>query len=83
MRDEHTPRYSMVIRWSDEDEIYVVSLPELYGEDRGATHGSTYEEAAKNGREVIALLLEAARDRGEPLPEPRTFASEPARAAAS
>lgn len=73
--DGRASRYSMLIRWSDEDRVYVVTLPELYGEGRGATHGATYEEAAKNGREVIELLLEAARNRGEEPPAPHLFAT--------
>src|SRR5438093_7862525 len=34
--------YSMVIQWSDEDEAYIVSLPEFGG---CKTHGATYQEA--------------------------------------
>lgn len=61
------PRYSMLIQWSDEDEAYIVSLPEFGPYAR--THGSTYEEAAKNGREVLELLVESCLEDGEPLPE--------------
>ncbi len=59
--------YSMVIKWSDEDQVYVVNLPEFGG---CRTHGTTYEEAAKNGREVLELLIESAQEEGRPLPEP-------------
>jgi antitoxin HicB len=65
---EKTPRYSMVIRWSPEDGCYVVTLPE-FGDAK--THGSTYEEAAKAGAEVLELLIETCIEDGEPLPEPR------------
>ncbi len=34
--------YSMLIQWSDEDEAYIVTVPELPG---CKTHGSTHEEA--------------------------------------
>lgn len=44
----------MVIVWSEEDDCYLVHLPE----QRFRTHGETYEEAAKNGQEVLKLLLE-------------------------
>ncbi len=63
-------RYCLTIRWSDEDDAYLVSLPELYGEARFATHGSTYEEALKNGLEVMEMLVESLVSEGRPLPEP-------------
>lgn len=65
-------RYSMVIEWSDEDQMFVVSLPG-WG-DLVHTHGTTYEEAAEHGRELIEGLVDARRESGEPLPDPRTFA---------
>ena len=65
-------RYSMVIEWSDEDQVYVVSLPE-WG-DLVHTHGATYEEALQRGRELIEGLVAARQERGEPLPRPRVFA---------
>lgn len=63
--------YTIVIRWSDEDECFVVSLPE-WGEFCH-THGDTYEEALKNAREVLELLIESSLSNGEPLPEPQTL----------
>jgi predicted RNase H-like HicB family nuclease len=36
---EQQPHYSMVIEWSDEDQAYIVSVPEFPG---NYTHGSTY-----------------------------------------
>lgn len=67
------PRYSIVIQWSDEDQVYVVSLPE-WG-DLMHTHGETYEEALQHGRELIDLLIASRRANGEALPEPRVFAT--------
>ena len=61
--------YSMVIQWSDEDRVYVVSLPEFGPYCK--THGETYEEAAKNGREVLELLMESCEEDGQPLPKPK------------
>jgi predicted RNase H-like HicB family nuclease len=63
--------YSMVIQWSDEDQVYVVSLPE-FG-PYAHTHGATYEEAARMGQEVLELLVESAQEDGEPLPEPSKY----------
>lgn len=50
-------RYEMVITWSSENNCYLVHLPD-FPEQYYRTHGDTYEEAARNGREVLELLLE-------------------------
>ena len=63
-------RYSVIIQWSPEDEAYVVTLPEWGG---CHTHGATYEEAAKNAREVLELLIETEQEAGRPLPSPHGF----------
>ena len=63
--------YSIVIQWSEEDQCFVVSLPE-WGEFCH-THGDTYEEALKNAQEVLELLIESALEEGEPLPEAKTL----------
>jgi predicted RNase H-like HicB family nuclease len=61
-------RYSMLIQWSDEDQAYIVTLPE-FSDCR--THGETYEEAVKNGEEVLNLLIDTYRTQGKPLHEPQ------------
>ena len=63
--------YTIVIQWSDEDGCFVVSLPE-WGE-LCHTHGETYEEALKNAKEVLELLIESSLEDGKSLPEPKTF----------
>ena len=60
--------YSMIIQWSDEDQVFVVSLPEFGPYSK--THGGTYEEAAKHGQEVLELLIETYHAEGWALPEP-------------
>ena len=52
--------------------MFVVSLPE-WG-DLVHTHGSTYEEAAQQGQELIQALVSIRDANGEPLPSPRVFA---------
>ncbi len=66
-------RYSITIEWSDEDRVYVVSLPE-WG-DLVHTHGATHEEALERGKELIEELIACRQERGEALPRPRVFAS--------
>ena len=59
----------MVIQWSDEDDYFLVALPDFPGQYR-RTHGDTYEEAVTNGKEAIESLIIAYEADNEPLPEP-------------
>jgi antitoxin HicB len=59
--------YQMVILWSDEDQCYVVTLPAW---QNARTHGATLEEAVRNARDVLTLLIESATRHGEPIPPP-------------
>ncbi|HCI79844.1 MAG TPA: hypothetical protein DHW02_09145 [Ktedonobacter sp.] len=67
MNPEH---YSLLIQWDEEDNIYVVTVPELPG---CRTHGKTYDEAIKNALEVIELWLETAKDLGWSIPRPQVL----------
>ena len=69
-------RYSMVIRWSEEDQVFVVSFPEFGSYSQ--THGDTYEEAARNGHEVLELLVESFQAEGQSLPAPHCYEASPA-----
>ena len=70
------PHYTMLIEWSDEDQAFLVTLPEWDGRvNTPTTHGATYEEAASNGREALADLIAIAQERGYPLPAPRIRAN--------
>ena len=62
--------YRMVIEWSAEDDVYVVSFPEFPG---AHTHGATYREAPSQGQAVLALLIEACERDGQRLPQPVYF----------
>ena len=69
--------YSMHIAWSDEDQAYLVTLPEWAGRVmQPVTHGNTYEEAAQNGHEVLEMLIEDAQQEGKSLPVQAAFAEE-------
>lgn len=64
-------RYSMIIQWSDADQLFLVTIPEFV--DRvvmPCTHGKTREEAIRNGEDVIEMYLEAWQVEGESIPEP-------------
>lgn len=67
-------KYTIVIQWSDEDNCFVVFLPEFsQNVIQPVTHGETYEEALKNGQEVLELIMEEYQEDGKTLPQPKTF----------
>ena len=64
-------QHSMIIQWSDEDKLFLVTIPEF--SDRvvmPCTHGKTLEAAIRNGEEVIEMYLEAWQAEGETIPAP-------------
>jgi predicted RNase H-like HicB family nuclease len=67
--------YSMLIQWSDEDDAFLVTLPEWEGRViNPVTHGATYEEACLNGRIALEDLVALAVEQGQSMPEPRVLA---------
>jgi len=61
-------KYEMIIYWSDEDQAYIVEVPELYG---CMADGQTYEEAVKNAEKIIKEWIEVAKEQGRPIPQPK------------
>ena len=61
-------KYELIIFWSEEDERYVVEVPELPG---CMADGETYDEAIGNAQEVISEWIETAKDLGREIPQPK------------
>ncbi len=61
-------RYEIIIYWSEEDEAFVVEVPELPG---CMADGGTYQEALANAEVVIQEWIETAQELGRPIPEPK------------
>ncbi|MDZ7804779.1 type II toxin-antitoxin system HicB family antitoxin [Thiohalophilus sp.] len=61
-------KYELVIYWSEEDQSFIVEVPELPG---CIADGETYEQAVSNAQSVIEQWIETARELGRPIPEPR------------
>ena len=61
-------RYELIIYWSDEDDAYLVDVPELPG---CMADGETYAEALANAETVMRMWIETARELGRPIPEPK------------
>ena len=60
--------YEMIIWWSEEDDAFVVDVPELPG---CMAHGKTRIQAIKNAEEAIAFWIKIAKEDGEPIPAPK------------
>jgi predicted RNase H-like HicB family nuclease len=65
----------MLIQWSDKDDAFIVTLPEF---DDAKTHGDTYEEAVRQGKDLIESFIMWFGQDGKPLPEPAKFRYPPA-----
>src|SRR5687768_10149972 len=63
-------RYSVIIQWSEDDQVYIATLPEWGG---CHTHGATYAEAAQNASEVLDILIESEEQDGHSLPPAHEF----------
>ncbi len=63
-------KYSMIVSWSEEDQAFIVSVPELPG---CMADGKTPEEAVKNAEVIIQEWIECALEDGEEIPEPHLF----------
>ncbi len=66
-----TKHYSMNIQWSDEDNAYIVTVPELPG---CKTHGATYKEAVEQGQDAIESWIMVAQELGHRIPSPNKVA---------
>jgi predicted RNase H-like HicB family nuclease len=62
-------KYTMVIQWSEEDQLYLVHFPD-FPQPHFITHGKTYSEAASNGQAAIAGLIAVLKDHNQPIPKP-------------
>jgi predicted RNase H-like HicB family nuclease len=61
-------RYELIIYWSEQDEAFVVEVPELAG---CKADGETYEEAIANAKLIINQWIETAKSIGREIPKPK------------
>jgi predicted RNase H-like HicB family nuclease len=61
-------KYELIIYWSDEDQAFIVEVPELPG---CMVDGETYEQAIANAKVVIEQWIETARELNRPIPTPK------------
>lgn len=67
MEEVNMPNYSMIISFSEEDNAYLVSVPDLPG---CMADGKTPDEAVKNAKVIIQEWIETANMSGREIPEP-------------
>lgn len=60
-------KYSMIVSWSNNDNCYIVSVPDLPG---CMTDGETPQKAVENAQVIIAEWFETAQMLGREIPEP-------------
>ena len=68
-------KYKIVIQWSNEDNCFLVSLPDFKEEQHWVTHGETYQEALENAVEVMDMLVEIYQEKNKALPEAELYDS--------
>ena len=61
-------RYELIIYWSNEDQLFIVEVPELSG---CMADGETYQEAVQNAEIIIQQWIETAQELVREIPEPK------------
>ncbi len=61
-------KYELVVYWSEDDDAYLVEVPELPG---CMADGSTYKEAVQNVLVVIEEWIKTAKELGRSIPAPK------------
>jgi predicted RNase H-like HicB family nuclease len=61
-------RYELIIYWSEEDQAFVVEVPEL---PNCMADGATYQEALANAEVVIREWIETEQELGHVIPAAR------------
>ena len=60
-----TVRYTVVLDWDAEEELYVATVPAL----SVSTYGDTRDDALKQVKEAIAVTVEGLQAAGQPVPQ--------------
>ena len=63
-----TPKYEIIIYWSDEDDAFIADVPELPG---CMADGETYQEALANAEVIVREWIETALSLGRDIPKPK------------
>ena len=61
-------KYERIIYWSEEDDAFIVEVPELPG---CMADGKTVGDAIANAEVIIREWIETAKERGQAIPVPK------------
>ncbi|MEG3435605.1 type II toxin-antitoxin system HicB family antitoxin [Pannus brasiliensis CCIBt3594] len=61
-------RYELIIYWSEDNQAFIVEVPELPG---CMADGETYQDAVHNAEITIQEWIETARELGREIPQPK------------
>ncbi|MBD5499090.1 MAG: type II toxin-antitoxin system HicB family antitoxin [Lachnospiraceae bacterium] len=61
-------KYERIIYWSENDNKFIVEVPELAG---CMADGDTAEQALKNAEVIISEWIETAKEIGREIPQPK------------
>lgn len=61
-------RYEVIIYWSEDDQAFIVEVPELAG---CMAEGKSYQEVVANVETIIDEWIDTGRELGRPIPAPR------------
>jgi len=65
---KESDRYLKVVEWSEEDQTYIGSCPELFD---GGCHGASEAKVYKELCGIVEEWVEIYKKHGDPLPEPK------------
>ena len=63
-----TPKYKIIIYWSEDDETFIADVLELPG---CMADGATYQEALANAEAISREWIETAQSLGREIPKPK------------
>ena len=61
-------KYEIVLRWSNEDQLFVAEAPELPG---CMAHGNDQETALRNVKDAMRSWISRAQELGRAVPQPK------------
>ena len=60
--------YDIILYWSNEDQVFVVEVPELPG---CMAHGHDQETALRNVKDAMEFWIDRVQELGRPVPQPK------------
>ena len=65
---KESDRYLKIVEWSEEDQKYIGSCPELFS---GGCHGDNEVKVYKELCEIVDEVVQLMKEDGDPFPEPK------------